>query len=74
MARRLGNHYCDITPLDGRDVSRSKDTDDPKQPVDPINAANEVPFLITASELLDRKIKRRRKHTEGLKVRNDPPT
>ena len=66
MARRLGNYYGDITPLDGRDVSRSKDTD-PKQPVDLINAANEVPFLITASELLDRKIKRRRKH-KALKL------
>ena len=60
MARRVGNYYGRITPLDGRYVSRSEDTD-PKQQVDLINAANEVPFLITASELRGRKIKRRRK-------------
>ena len=61
MARRVGSYYGDITPLDSRYVSRSEDTD-PKQQDDLINAANEVPFLITASELHDRKIKRRRKH------------
>jgi hypothetical protein len=33
---------------------------DPKQ-VDAIDATNEVPFLITASELRDRKNKRRQK-------------
>jgi len=38
-------------------VSGSEDTD-PKQL---INAANEVPFLVTESELRDRKIKRRPK-------------
>jgi hypothetical protein len=62
MARRVSNYYCGITPLDGRYVLRSKDTDHPKQPDDLTNAANEVPFLITGSELPDRKIKRRRKH------------
>ena len=61
MAKRVGNYYGGITPLDFRDVSPSKDTD-PKQQVDLINAADEVPFLITASELRDRKIKRRQKH------------
>ena len=61
MTRRVDNYYCGITPLDGRYVLRSEDTDR-KQQVDLINAANEVPFLITASELHDRKIKRRRKH------------
>jgi hypothetical protein len=62
MARRVGNHYGGITPLDGRnDALRSKDADHPKQQDDPINVKNEVPFLITASELQDRKNKRRRK-------------
>ena len=61
LARRVGNYRVGITPLDGRYVSRSEDTD-PKQQVGLINASNEVPFLITASELRDRKIKRRRKH------------
>jgi hypothetical protein len=42
-------------------VSRSEDTD-PKQQGDRNSSANEVPFLITASELRDRKIKRRKKH------------
>jgi hypothetical protein len=59
MARRVDNYYDGITPLDGRYVSRTEDTDHPKQQDDLINAANEVPFLITASELRDRKIKRR---------------
>jgi hypothetical protein len=57
MARR-GQLLRSITPLDFRDVSPLDDTD-PKQQVDLINAANEVPFLITASELRDRKSKRR---------------
>jgi hypothetical protein len=66
LARRVGNryggiaYYRGIAPLDFRDVSLSKDTD-PKQQVDLNNAANEVPFLVTASELRDRKAKRRRK-------------
>src|SRR5229473_3001037 len=61
MTRRVDNYYCGITPLDGRHVLRSEDTDR-KQQVDLINAANEVqPFLITASELRDRKNKRRQK-------------
>jgi hypothetical protein len=59
MARRVGNHYGGIPPLDG--ALRSKDADHPKQQDDPINVKNEVPFLITASELQDRKNKRRRK-------------
>ena len=58
MARRVDNYYGGIAPSDFRDVSPSKDTD-PKQQVDLNNAANEVPFLITASELRDRKMKRR---------------
>ena len=68
MARRVDNYYCGITPLDGRYH--------PKQQSDLINAANEVPFLITASGLHDRKIKRRRKHNapEALKARSAPPT
>jgi hypothetical protein len=67
LARRPGNryggiaYYGGIAPLDFRDVSLSKDTD-PKQQIDLNNAANEVPFLVTASELRDRKVKRRRKH------------
>jgi hypothetical protein len=61
MTRRVDNYYCGITPLDGRYVLRSEDTDR-KQQVDLINAANELlPFLITASELRDRKNKRRQK-------------
>ena len=59
---RVGNHYGAITPLDDRDDAMwSKDADHPKQQHDPINVKNEVPFLITASELQDRKNKRRRK-------------
>ena len=61
MVRRPANHG-DITPLNGRHVLRSEDKDHPKQQDDLINAANEVPFLITASGLRDRKIKRRLKH------------
>jgi hypothetical protein len=65
LARRLRNcyggiaYYREITPLDFRDVSPSKDTD-PRQQADLHNAANEVPFLVTASELRDRKSKRRK--------------
>jgi hypothetical protein len=66
LARRLRYcyggiaYYGGITPLDFRDVSPSKDTE-PKQQIDLNNAANKVQFLVTASELRDRKIKRRRK-------------
>lgn len=56
MTRRVDNYYCGMTPLDGRYVLRSEDTDHPKQQV---LTAKEVPFLITASELRDRKNKRR---------------
>jgi hypothetical protein len=56
MARPVGNNHGGITPLD---VHRG--ADDPEHQVDLINAANEVPFLITASEMQNRKIKRRRK-------------
>jgi hypothetical protein len=61
MARRVDSYYCGITPLDGRYVSRSEDTDHHKQQDDLINAADEVPFLLPAGELRDRKIKRRQK-------------
>jgi hypothetical protein len=67
LAMRLGYcyggiaYYGEIVPLDFRDVSLSKNTD-PKQQLDLNNAANEVPFLVTASELRDRQIKRRRKY------------
>jgi hypothetical protein len=64
LARRVGNSYGGITPLDGRYVSRSEDTD-PKQHVE------DVPFLITASELRDRKIRRR---GEALEARSAPLT
>jgi hypothetical protein len=78
LARRGDNcyggiaYYGGIAPLDLRDVSLSKDTD-PKQQIDLNNTANEVPFLVTASELRDRKIKRRRKYNApriDLKARN----
>jgi hypothetical protein len=77
LARRAGNryggiaYYGGIAPLDFRDVS--KDTD-PKQQIDLNNAANEVPFLVTASELRDRKVKRRRKYNATAKiiVKNPP--
>jgi hypothetical protein len=65
LARRVGNcyggiaYYGGIGPLDFRDLSKHTD---PKQQVDLNNAANEVPFLVTASELRDRKVKRRRKY------------
>lgn len=58
MARRVNNDCGAVGPLDARYVSRSEDPE--RQ--DPINAANEVPFLLTASELRDRKIKRRQKY------------
>jgi hypothetical protein len=61
LARRVDNYFGWIAPLDFRDVSPSKDTD-PKQQVDLNNVANEVPFLITETELRDRKMKRRQKH------------
>ena len=55
MARRVNSNCGGVALLDARYVSRSEDT--ARQ--DPINPANEVPFLVTASELRDRKIKRR---------------
>jgi len=54
MARRVGNQY-------GR-IKRSKDTDNSKQQIDLASTVKEAPFLITASELRDRKIKRRKTH------------
>jgi hypothetical protein len=69
LARRVDNG---ITPLDFRDVSRSEDTDHPKRQADLIKAANEVPFLITASELRDRKNKRRQKHNANRPSPNPP--
>jgi hypothetical protein len=59
LARRVDNG---ITPLDLLDVSQSEDADHPNRQVDLIKAANEVPFLVTASELRERKIKRRKNH------------
>jgi hypothetical protein len=64
LATRVNNNSGGVTPLDARYVSRSEDT--ARQ--DPINPANEVPFLVTASELRDRKIKRR----PGIKRRTKP--
>ena len=61
-----------ITLLDLRDVSRSEVTDHPKRWVDLTKAANEVPFLITASELQERKKKRRRKHNANGSSLNPP--
>jgi hypothetical protein len=67
LARRVRNcyggiAYCGgITTLDFLDVLLSKDTD-PKQRVDLNNPTDDVPFLVTASELRDRQIKRRRKY------------
>jgi hypothetical protein len=58
LARRVNNNCGGVTPLDARYVSRSEDTER-------LNPANEVPFLVTASELRDRKIKRR----PGIKPR-----
>jgi hypothetical protein len=80
LARRGDNcyggiaYYGGIAPLDFRDVSPSKDTD-PMQQVDLNNAANEVLFLVTASELRDRKVKRRRRKynaTAKIIVKNPP--
>jgi hypothetical protein len=66
-------YYGGIAPLDFRDVSLSKDTD-PMQQVDLNNAAYEVLFLVTASELRDRKVKRRRRNNATAKiiVKNPP--
>jgi hypothetical protein len=72
MTRRVDNYYCGITPLDGRYVLRSEDTDHHKQQV-LINAAKEVPFLITASELRDRKNKRRQKRGAEKSLRREAP-
>jgi hypothetical protein len=69
LARRIDNG---ITLLDWRDVSRSEVTDHPKWQVDLIKAANEVPFLITASELRERKKKRRQKHSANGSSLNPP--
>jgi hypothetical protein len=75
LARRVGNryggiaYYGGIAPLDFRDVSLSKDKDTgPKQQVDLNNAANEVPFLVTASELRGRKVKRRRRKYNAPRI------
>jgi hypothetical protein len=54
LARQVENNRGGVTPLD---ASRSEDTERQER----INAANEVPFLVSASELRDRKIKRRQK-------------
>jgi hypothetical protein len=67
LTKRVDNS---ITPLDVRDVSRSGVTNNPKRQVDLIKAANEVPFLITASELRERKNKRRQKQNAN---RLNPP-
>jgi hypothetical protein len=77
MARRGDNcyggiaYYGGIAPLDFRDVSLSKDT---MQQIDLNTAPNEVLFLVTASELRDRKVKRRRKYNATAKiiVKNPP--
>jgi hypothetical protein len=61
-----------IALLDLRDVLRSEVTDHPKPQVDSIKAANEVPFLITASELRERKKKRRPKHNANGSSLNSP--
>ena len=45
-----------VTPLDFRGVSPSEDTD-PKQQVDLINAANEMPFLIPRANCGSEKLK-----------------
>ena len=64
MARPVNNNCGGVTPLDARYISRSEDTE--RQ--DPFHPANEVPFLVTASELRDRKIKRR----PSIKPRTQP--
>ena len=69
LARRVDNG---ITLLDLRDVSRSEVTDHPKRQVDLIKDANEVPFLITASELRERKNKRRQKLNTNRSSLNPP--
>jgi hypothetical protein len=66
LAKRVDKRVDNgITLLDLHDISRSEVTDHPKRQVDLIKAANAVPFLITASELRERKKKRRQKHTTG---------
>ena len=60
MVRRGSAYYGGITPLDGHYVSRVEDGE-PKQRL--IDGANEVPFLITARELRDRKRERRKNHS-----------
>jgi hypothetical protein len=57
LAGRADNNRGGGMPLNARHVSRSDDSE--RQ--DPINAASEVPFLVTVSELRDRKIERRQK-------------
>jgi hypothetical protein len=69
LARRVDNG---ITLLDLRDTSRSEVTDHPKRQVDLIRAANEVPFLITAGELRERKKKRRQQHNANRSSLNPP--
>jgi hypothetical protein len=55
-----------------RDVSRSEDTDQPGRQVDLTKAANPVPFLVTDSELRERKF-RRRKNRNGKWPSLNPP-
>jgi len=64
LTRRVNDNRGGVTPSNARYVSRSEDAE--RQ--GPINPANEVPFLVTASELRDRRIKRR----PGIKPRTKP--
>jgi hypothetical protein len=62
MARRVGNHYGHIAPIGAHYVPQSEDTNNSKQQIDLVSVTKEVPFLITAGELQERKNQRRKKH------------
>ena len=59
MARRKSRDYADIAPIDSHYVPQEIADTSAQQVRDSLK---EAPFLITASELQERKIKRRKRH------------
>ena len=59
MARRKSHDYADFAPIDSHYVKQEITETSAPQVRDTLK---EVPFLITASELQERKIKRRKRH------------
>jgi hypothetical protein len=61
MARPVGINYDGIAPLTARSVWRRPDKAKQLKPQESKPRANEMPFVIPASELRDRKKQRRNK-------------